>query len=936
MRSERLHCLLVDHYDSFTYNLVRYLEICGCQVCVITHDDAEFDLQVHDWDLIVLSPGPGHPAKDCGRISTEVLDIWFGHEKTTDRDQSRAVELPLLFGVCLGHQAIALRCGWSVDLSLDGPRHGKVEWIRVSKDSALFGPEIVEEPSDDCMRLLTCERPTHVTSDVEYWMPVTRYHSLAAVGPGNFLRATAWSSEAVVMALEGPGVLGVQFHPESVGTGAGMEIIRRVVGMVKRQPLEEVKVPQEDFRVSNPLSFSGISPPNCHPLPLNQHPLPFLYESLFHEPKRAGVWIDGPEWVLMAGGRRERGLPAQFGTWGSPGIFFPPFCTPMIIGFITYEEQNEFLEFSNIFIIHRESNQSWALGSSSWAAQLESEILGLTGQPKISTQSYSSLCHPGMSVRIVTGATEYKAKVSKCKEFLKRGDSYELCLTTQMVLGCSLPPLSKLSFSGMQLFLAQREISPSNYSSLFEYYPSGTLICGSPEKFLEISSSDEALLLQSHPIKGTRPRGVSAEDDIDKMNDLKTSEKDISENLMIVDLVRNDLSRVCHDIVVDSLCEVVTLPLCHQMVSKARGLAPVSVSFEQAVSALFPPGSMTGAPKKKSMEILSFLENRTRGVYSGAAGWVSPNACRADLAVVIRSLWIPEKDNFTISAGAGGAVTIDSDPQTEWEEVLVKLRSSFKCLTRIFGELRLRIDEGIEVIGKKFPGPDSCLIESMRVDDNGKIWLLGAHLERMKKSAFEFWGHVVELEELRMEICYKLAEIDLTKVIKLPLEEAEFDIQNHFKAVLEGDTTFSSHCVKLRVIMNHDKKIHVDVEKLGKVPKEVRIARIGRFSVSWGVCWKFLLEKPHISTTTPSVLWNEFGELTEGDWFNIAFEKFPGHFITPYVNSGLLPGTLRAELLNHGLIQEGRLEAFPKENWFGKQVFCFNSVRGVWKAVVVA
>jgi para-aminobenzoate synthetase len=185
-------------------------------------------------------------------------------------------------------------------------------------------------------------------------------------------------------------------------------------------------------------------------------------------------------------------------------------------------------------------------------------------------------------------------------------------------------------------------------------------------------------VVESRPIKGTRPRGATPEQDDALRRELATDPKDRAENVMIVDLIRNDLSRVCAvgSVRVPRLCAVETYAPVHQLVSTVRGTLRPEVSTVDAVRAAFPAGSMTGAPKVAAMAILDRLEGAPRGVYSGALGWFSLSG-PAELSVVIRTL-VATAGRVTF--GVGGAVVADSDPAAEYAETVVKSRAMTTAL----------------------------------------------------------------------------------------------------------------------------------------------------------------------------------------------------------------------------------------------------------------
>ncbi len=196
-------------------------------------------------------------------------------------------------------------------------------------------------------------------------------------------------------------------------------------------------------------------------------------------------------------------------------------------------------------------------------------------------------------------------------------------------------------------------------------------LCASPERFLK----KEGQQLLSQPIKGTRPRGQTPEEDEALRNELLNSEKDRAENVMIVDLVRNDLARTCRygSIKVEELFGIYRFSNVHQMISTVSASLRPDKTFAQALKAAFPMGSMTGAPKVRAMQLIEELEESRRGLYSGAIGIIHPNS-DFDFNVVIRSIVYREKDG-KISVHAGGAITSDSCPEAEWDEIQVKLKA---------------------------------------------------------------------------------------------------------------------------------------------------------------------------------------------------------------------------------------------------------------------
>jgi para-aminobenzoate synthetase len=242
-------------------------------------------------------------------------------------------------------------------------------------------------------------------------------------------------------------------------------------------------------------------------------------------------------------------------------------------------------------------------------------------------------------------------------------------LTTQIDVAVAVDPVL------LDRYL--RQINPAPYAALFRFADMAVL-SSSPERFLGI---DKERQVEAKPIKGTARRGTTTEEDRAVRTALQQNEKVRAENLMIVDLLRNDLGMVCEigSVHVPKLMDVETYATVHQVVSTIRGTLRSDVDAITCMQAAFPGGSMTGAPKLRTMEIIDELEGEARGVYAGALGWIGLDGS-ADLSVVIRTLvWTPT----CVTLGAGGAITVQSDPEAEWEEMLLKAQPLLRALAQM-------------------------------------------------------------------------------------------------------------------------------------------------------------------------------------------------------------------------------------------------------------
>jgi anthranilate synthase component 1 len=263
---------------------------------------------------------------------------------------------------------------------------------------------------------------------------------------------------------------------------------------------------------------------------------------------------------------------------------------------------------------------------------------------------------------------EYEHLIASCLDEIRAGNAYQLCLTNRISVAFESAP------SPFDVYERLRLANPSHHGGLI-VAGGVSLISSSPEVFLSVTSDGRAT---TKPIKGTRPRSADGAVDAALADELRTNDKERAENLMIVDLMRNDLGRVCEvgSVTVEKLFDVESYASVHQLVSTVGGNLAAGVTAVDALAACFPAGSMTGAPKLSAMRILNGLEVGPRGIYSGAFGYLSlDGAC--DFAMVIRSIVLNGTRGYI---GTGGGITSGSVPRDEWEETLVKARPLLTAL----------------------------------------------------------------------------------------------------------------------------------------------------------------------------------------------------------------------------------------------------------------
>ena len=707
-----MQTLIVDHYDSFTYNLFQMVaQIQGLEPIVIAHDSPELaTLNPCEYDNIILSPGPGHPenAQD------------FKHGATFIQHSNK----PIL-GVCLGHQGIFSVLGGRV-VPAPKPVHGCLSTIVHNQDS-LF---------------------QHIPTSFQ----VMRYHSLICEDPApEAFEIIARTLDGLIMGLRHryKPMWGVQFHPESIACEYGEQLLINF-----QQLTEQFYTQNKRTRISKPSNTSLKTGSVDNLFPVTQQPaersglqcqktlerekqqrwkleftpLPFfpdpatVFNNLFL-PKHCAVWLDSSQiipglsrfsymgainsplsyqLIYHAHTRTTTKIQAQTKTQYTSSIFeylqqalhsidieasqaIPFEFHGGFIGYFGYELHQETAPimqakiaphpdaqwlFIDRFIVFDHQQRTCYLAAIApesdmpiQQAWLQTTMEALQNLEELQPSQTKVKLAPGEWSQSLDG---YVQKIHNCLDLLAAGETYEMCLTNKLHFSGSIDP--------WHFYLNLRHYHPAPHAAFLKL---GDLYiaCSSMERFLKI---DAKRRIETKPIKGTMPRGRYAKEDEAFAQSLVTEEKFHSEHVMIVDLLRNDLGKICQigTVAVQHFMQVETYATLHQLVSVIDGQLKPETSSIECIQRVFPGGSMTGAPKIRTMNLLNQLETEARGIYSGSLGYLSLNGA-IDLNIIIRTAEItPEK----VSMGAGGAIVALSDPKEELAEMILKTKALQKAL----------------------------------------------------------------------------------------------------------------------------------------------------------------------------------------------------------------------------------------------------------------
>ncbi|WP_324281944.1 aminodeoxychorismate synthase [Cyanobacterium aponinum UTEX 3221] len=747
-----MRTLIIDNYDSFTYNIYQLVaEINQEKPIIITNNQLSWqEIEDNNFDNIIISPGPGNPKnrKDFGVCQDVLLNS----------------NIPIL-GICLGHQGL----GYYYDAQITKapePYHGRISKVYHNSNSIFDG---IPSP-----------------------FSVVRYHSLLiANNPANFpsnLEIIAHTEDNLIMGIKHKlkPFWGVQFHPESICSEYGEQILTNFNILSEKyylshnKDVKNIKLNSFQNVADKIILNKSIDNKKQDKFKLFSQKLDFyvdseiVFEHLYRD-ANPSFWLDSSmiaeglsrfsymgdcegensffisydvntntiiqfkkeekkiiknnifdflqQYLDQYNNNYNLDLPFNF-NGGFVGYFgyelkalcgyknkhissYPDaqfiFADRMIVFdhldkciYLVYlgkenSEQKANNWFKNLaeklFLLHQyDDNQSWEkssnlqLKNSPKKADILWDVNSKVSSIKdnSNTSKYSKQEHlnnifkanndnfyndkfSGLSIYLSRNKKEYLDNIESSLQKIRLGESYEICLTNHLYL----PNIN----NSLDFYSYLRTQNSAPYSCFFRFNDLSIVSC-SPERFLHLDKQGN---LESKPIKGTVKRGKTKDEDEQLKNQLKCSEKEQAENLMIVDLLRNDLGKVCQvgSVTVPKLMAIESYSTVHQMVSTVKGKIKEGIKTTDCIKACFPGGSMTGAPKKRTLEIIDDLETEARGIYSGCIGFLALNGTM-DLNIVIRTAIItPEKT----AIGVGGAITYLSSPELEFAETMLKAQA---------------------------------------------------------------------------------------------------------------------------------------------------------------------------------------------------------------------------------------------------------------------
>jgi para-aminobenzoate synthetase len=619
-----------------------------------------------------------------------------------------------LLGVCLGHQGL----GW------------------------VHGGRVVRAPEPIHGRVRSVEHAgTPLFAGIPPRFEAVRYHSLCLDRPlPEDLEEIAWADDGVVMAVahRSRPQWGVQFHPESVATEHGRRLLANFRDLTRadRGGAEARSISfggAGDFMALK-ATKSPANPPPCLELKTrrldSQHDPERAFPALYRDSASA-FWLDssrqgggarfsfigdtsGPlaatisydvdarEVAVERGGETEVLAESVLDYMERELERLRPLTAELpfdfdcgFVGYLGYEVKADcgagrghcsalpdaaFVFADRMIGFDLELGHTYLLcltapggegEAEGWLDATTATLAALPGGPVLDADPPDAA---PVEFRLARSPDRYLEDIAACRERLLDGDSYEVCLTNSVEVEV------EVDVDPLDLYMELRRVNPAPFSSYLRFGDLAVL-SSSPERFLKV---DPQGMAEAKPIKGTARRGDSPAEDRRLAEDLRQSEKNRAENLMIVDLMRNDFGAVCEigSIEVSALMEVETFETVHQLVSTVRGLLRPQSTAIECIRSCFPPGSMTGAPKLRTTEILAGLEGAARGIYSGAIGYLGLGG-GCDLSVTIRTIVL---DGTLATIGTGGAIVLQSDAQNELQEALLKARAPMSAIDPVAAE----------------------------------------------------------------------------------------------------------------------------------------------------------------------------------------------------------------------------------------------------------
>ncbi|MGC7872389.1 aminodeoxychorismate synthase component I [Desulfosporosinus sp. SYSU MS00001] len=661
---------MLDNFDSFTYNLYQYFGELGEEIVVKRQDTCTLsEIEVLKPDLIVISPGPCTPSESP--FSLTLIDYFKG-------------KIPIL-GVCLGHQAIGQFFGGKV-VRARQPIHGKTDSIH-HDGSGLF---------------------TGLPNPLE----VTRYHSLIIERSSlpEELTISAETKDGEIMGLRHihlP-IEGIQFHPEAILTQAGRQLLQNALENALRwKTLHQ----PSDWAIK---PFACQFPPNIMFQALKNEPFPFFLDSGDSYQKLgcysflgAAPFLEATAYPDKLEITRPNRLQKTTTPVQSPGSFdfldntirkyhisnspFP--FSGGAVGFISYDLKDEiehlpqhsindlelplwrFAWYDGIIVYDHIRKSYWLVAcgiDEDGICRLDIAKARIRYLEHLLNSYNPSTPSPAESpqnlVKIESTVTKesYLRDLRHVIEYIYAGDIYQANLTQRFSLPWSGDPWSLYSELHLQ--------NPAPFAA-FLPYPDFQILCSSPERFIRITKNGQ---IETRPIKGTRPRHESPPEDDAQAQSLLSSKKDRAELTMIIDLERNDLGRICQfgSVKVADLISLEKYPTVWHLVSTITGQLQKGLQPSEIFQAIFPGGSITGAPKIRAMEIIDELEPFQRGIYTGSIGYIGFDGAW-DLNIVIRTILLK---NGKAHIHAGGGIVADSIPADEYQETLDKAKALFRVL----------------------------------------------------------------------------------------------------------------------------------------------------------------------------------------------------------------------------------------------------------------